>query len=309
MRLAHSLVILLAMAAVSADAHGREWKDVTGLYSLDADLVGFDDEHVILQRTDNKELGAFPRNKLSQRDHEYLKSKEAQQLSNDNLNATQLWTMSDGLKVPGRIVDFAKADIVLQARRGRSYANNQLVNNLPEIYQKMLPKIIQHFEPASKAEEIGTDRWLRLQAGQPRTFSLEGVMIELENGDEYGVPFFLLSQKDQAVLRPGWQQWLKDREDYDKHDDHAFRLQNQAAAYQRNQQYDRQIALMNLEMQAIQAGITSAWEVSLYPVQGNPNPPIWVVETGRSSLEATQKALRRYPGYRDGPVRKLSNRR
>ncbi len=300
-----SIALLVALVALGLDAQGRQWKDVTGLYSLEADLIAFDDETVILQRKD-KELGAFPRNKLSQKDHEYLKSKEAGEIHSKNIKQAQIWTTASGLKVPGQIVDFAKADVTLQSRRGRTYANNQLVSNLPEIYQRMLPKIIAHFDPSSKAEEIGVERWSRLQRGQPKTFHLEGVMIELENGDEYGIPFFLLSKKDQQVLKAGWEEWLKVREDYQQRDDHAFRLQSQAAAYQQNQQLNRQIATMNLNLQAIQAGITSAWEVSLYPVQGNPSPPRWVVTTGRNSLEATQNALRQNPGFRDGPVRKLS---
>ena len=89
-------------------------------------------------------------------------------------------------------------------------------------------------------------------------------------------------------------------------DDHAFHLQSLAAAYQQDQQVNRQIAIMNLNMQAIQAGLTSAWEVTLYPVNGNPNPPRWVVTLGRNSEIATQEALQQNPGYISGPVRRVS---
>jgi len=85
-----------------------------------------------------------------------------------------------------------------------------------------------------------------------------------------------------------------------------FKLLSLAAAYQRNQAYNQQIATMNLNMQAIQSGLTSAWEVSLYPLAGNPNPPRWVVTLGRNSLEATETALKQNPGFCDGPVRKVS---
>ena len=53
-----------------------------------------------------------------------------------------------------------------------------------------------------------------------------------------------------------------------KQDDQAFHLQSLAAAYQRDQQVNQRIAMMNMNMNAIQAGITSAWEVTLYPNQG-----------------------------------------
>lgn len=91
-----------------------------------------------------------------------------------------------------------------------------------------------------------------------------------------------------------------------KRDDQAFHLQSLAAAYQRDQQVNQRIAMMNLNLQAVQAGITSAWEVTLYPNAGNPYPPKWVVTYGRNSLIATQEALRGNPGYYAGPVRKVS---
>ena len=57
------------------------------------------------------------------------------------------------------------------------------------------------------------------------------------------------------------------------------------------------------QLQAVQAGITSMWEVTLYPARGNANPPLWVTATGRNSLEATRNALTQNPGYVAGPVR------
>ena len=44
---------------------------------------------------------------------------------------------------------------------------------------------------------------------------------------------------------------------------------------------------MQLTMQTIQAGVTSLWEVTLYPAAGQGGPPLWVVVTGRDSNQAT----------------------
>ena len=79
-----------------------------------------------------------------------------------------------------------------------------------------------------------------------------------------------------------------------------------AATMQGNRQIDREIAMAQLNMQAIAAGLTSAWEVTLYPARGNPNPPIWVVVAGRNSAQATNNALQQNPGYVAGPVRRVS---
>jgi len=35
-----------------------------------------------------------------------------------------------------------------------------------------------------------------------------GCTVELENGDQYGVPFLFFSDADLEVLRPGWERWL-----------------------------------------------------------------------------------------------------
>lgn len=173
----------------------------------------------------------------------------------------------------------------------------------------MLPKIVAHLESINLPDKDALEKWIKTLRGQPRSYTLEGVILELENGNEYGVPFFLFSEDEQQILKGGWNAWLRDKEDKedsDKVDDHAFMLQSMAAAYRQDQQMDRQIAVMNLNLQAIQAGLTSAWEVTLYPAQGNFNPPRWVVTLGRNSLEATDAALRQNPGFVSGPVRRVS---
>lgn len=308
------LGLLLVGGILAGQADARTWKDTTGLYTIEADLVGFDGENVILQR-ENKELGQMPIAKLCEEDREYLKSKEALSVHNKNLGALQTWTTAKGLQIVGRIVDYAQREITLQRRRGKLYVNNTTYDNLPQVYQEMLLPIVAHFEGFQVNNKADLDRWILGLRGEAKTYQLEGVIIELENGDEYGVPFFLFSEEDRNILEGGYQSWLKDHKmpeqggavpEYDDHDEHALKLQSLAAAYQQNQQVDRQIAMMNLNMQAIQSGLTSAWEVTLYPGQGNPYPPRWVITMGRNSAVATEIALRQNPGFVAGPIRKVS---
>ncbi len=219
-----AVLFLTLVGCAIAPAHARKWTDITGKYTLEADLIGFDDESVILQR-ENKELGSIAIEQLSLPDQTFLQSQEAQAIHDQNLGQLQTWTMRSGLKVLGRIVDFAKRDVTLQSRRGKTYVNDKTYDNLPEIYQKMLLKIVAQLEGVDMPDARALQSWVRGLRGLPKTLNLEGVIIELENGDEYGVPFFLLSDKDQQILKPGWQQWLAVQGDYDKQDDHAFRLQ------------------------------------------------------------------------------------
>lgn len=303
-RLAPCLAVLIASAASPAPA--RTWTDSTGKYTLDAELIGFDDDSVVLQRASDHHLGEIARDKLSKKDQQYLESKEAQESTERLLGAKQLWTGADGLKVEGRIVDFLQKDITLHRRRSRLYVNDRPYKNLPPIYQKIVWRVVEHFEGVEINQEIDLNRWVAQQRHKPRTFHCEGVVLELDNGDEYAVPFFLFSQDDLAVLQPGYQEWKSAESDYEAREDVATRLQALAAARQQDKQVDRQIARMQLAMQAVVAGVASLWEVTLYPAAGTPGAPIWAVYPGRDSRAAAQAALAANPGYVMGPVRKVS---
>ncbi len=297
--------LALALAAAQSPVQARQWTDQTGAYSLEADLFGFDDENAILEREDG-ELGMLKIDQLSAADQEYLASKDAEEINRQNIAAGQVWTTRSGLALPGRVVDYARTEITVQRRRGRMYVNDRVFSNLPELYQKLLPEVIEHFEGVEIPDDRALRQWLLSLRGQPRTFLIEGVVLEWENGDEYVVPFFAFSDGDQAWLKQGWADWLSTQHDYNERDDRAFRLEAYAAAHVRNQQINNQIALMNLNLQAIQAGITSLWEVTLHPVPGNPMPPRWVVMPGRTSADATAAALRQNLGFVAGAVRRVN---
>jgi hypothetical protein len=133
-------------------------------------------------------------------------------------------------------------------------------------------------------------------------------VLEVENGDEYVVPLSLFSDEDQKLLKGGWDEWLEAHRgnDYSAQQNNAFLLQSLAAERQRDQQVQRQIALMQLQLQAVEAGLTSLWEVTLYPATGRGGRPRWVVVPGRDSRQATAAALEQNPGYVAGPVRRVA---
>ncbi len=285
----------------------RVWTDSTGRYTLDAELVSVDDRTVVLQRADH-EMVAIPIEKLSEQDREFLKSKEAREhvrKTNDNV---QTWTLRDGKKITGRIVEYAQRDVTLQRRRGRIYVNDRLLDNLPEFYQQLIPKIVAHVENLQRDDRASLEAWLVRQRGQPTMIHLEGVVLETENGDEYAVPFFMFSDQDLNVLKPRWSEWqaAANKNDYMGQENHAFLLRSLAAARHRNQLVKREIAIMQLKLQAVQAGLTSLWEVTLYPAAGQGGPPLWVVLPGRNSRQATATALEQHPGYVAGPVRRVA---
>lgn len=306
--------ILSALACVLASlpyfAQARQWTDATGHYTLDADLVSFNDNLVILQRADH-ELVSMPIEKLSSEDQEFLKSPEALEVNRKLAEGTQTWTLQDGTELEGRIVDFAHREITLQRRRGRIYVNDRNLDNLPEFYQTLIPQMVAKAEGLRHSDRRALESWLVRQRGEPRTFSVDGVILELENGDEFGIPFSLFSEEDQKVLLPGWKAWLaaKNESKWDSLSNHAFLIKSLAAARHQDNQVNRQIAELNLQLQAVDAGLTSLWEVTLYPAAGQSGRPVWVVVPGRDSRQASNAALKTHPGHVVGPVRRLSPRR
>lgn len=291
---------------ISSAATARLWTDDSGRYTLEADLLAFNATNAILQRPDH-DLVAFPLERLSAQDREYLQSQEAAGVSRQSLDRVQTWTLANDGKLVGRVVDFAQGQLVIQRRRGRVYVNDRPLENLPEFYQLLLPRVVAHFENLPEGNRASFDRWIVQQRGQRRTFTLEGIVLETESGDEYSVPFFLFADDDRALLKSGYRGWLDDRQgdNFAALDDRSFRLRVLAAARQRDQQVQREIAQLQL-MQAVQAGLTSIWEVTLFPATGQGGAPQWVVVPARDSRQATAAAMQQHPGFVAGPVRRVA---
>ncbi len=304
LRTISSALLLTIILVTPVAALAREWSDSTGKYKTEAELVAFNDEKVVLKR-EGKDLLSLPLEKLSDEDRKYLESLE--KAGAHDTHEAQTWTMRDGTKVVGRVVDYARKELTIQRRRAKTYVNDRVFANLPEIYRKMIPKIVAHFENVKIENDREFESWVLKQRGEARTFKCEGVILELEGGDEYGVPFFFFSDEDLSVLKPGWDAWDAANADPEQQDDASFHLEALAQAYQQDRETNQQVAAMQLSLQAVEAGVTSLWEVMLYPRAGNPSGPQCVVVTGRNSRDATENAMRQYPGARAGAVRRVSN--
>ena len=302
-----TLVLLTLTATNSLAGQVRTWTDSTGKYTIDATLIAFDESHIVIERASDKALGTVDIDKLSEADQQYLETKEAVDEASELSGKLQQWTLRNDLQVNGRLVDYARKKVVLRRTRGKIYVNDRNFDNLPEVYQRIIPQMVA--EAGNKVTDKRTlTSWLASRKGEPQEFVVDGVVLELENGDEYGLPFFLFSEADIEVLRPGWDAWLAANNDFDEKQEEALKLQVEAARYRQQQQqdYSNHIAELQLGMQAVEAGVTSVWEVTLYPAAGNNGPPLWVTGFARDSRDATNLALQKYPGYIAGPVRRVS---
>lgn len=307
MRLFLTCASLVLLSADTTTTLARVWTDSTGRYTLDAELIASSDTTVVLKRADH-ELVALPIEKLSAKDREFLKSADGVRSAGEASGGEQTWSLRDGTQLIGRIVDYTSRELTIQRRRGRVYVNDRVLENLPEFYQRLIPQLVAQIEGLQRADRRSLDAWLVRQRGAARTFHLDGIVLETQNGDEYAVPFELFSEADLKLLKPRWNDWLTahNNNDYSAQEDRAFLLRSLAAARQQDQQVHREIAILQLKMQAVAAGVTSLWEVTLYPTTGHSGPPLWVVVPGRDSRQATATALEQNPGYIAGPVRRIA---
>src|SRR6476646_5888568 len=168
-----SLLAVAVLCFIPQVVWPRVWTDSTGRYSIEANLVAFNETTAILQRPDHQ-LGQVPIDKLSQADRDYLKGKEAGDAVKKVSGATQTWTLRMGGKLVGRVVGFARKQMTIQRRRGNIYVNDLLLDNLPLIYQAIIPKIVAHDAKLVHDDRQGLEDWLITQKGQPMNFAVEG---------------------------------------------------------------------------------------------------------------------------------------
>ena len=286
-------------------AQAREWKDASGKYSFEGDLIAFNETDLVIQKAD-KTLVAVDFEQLSKADQEYVQSKEAAEEIDKKGAKQQVWKMRSGLEVIGDVLDYVRKDITFSMTRGKIYVNDQQFENLTGVQQRVVPLIAAQFTGREITDRAGLFDWLRRRRGEPETFTYEGVQMEMENGDLHAVPFFLFSDEALAVLKPGWEEWSSKHATFAQQQESELRLQTQAQGFQDGQSQTNQLLKMQLQLQAVQAGLFSLWEVMLYPNPGTGGWPLYVVVPGRDSRQAAIAAMEKNPGYTVGPIVRVS---
>jgi hypothetical protein len=299
----HSIVQRPCLASDEPAPRPRLWMEQSGEYRVEASLVGFNDDLAILRRPSG-EMVAFPLRDLSEKDREYLNSSEAQRITQSRSNQT--WTFRDGRQVVGHLVSHGDKDVVIQNRRGRIYVNDRAFDNLPEAYQTIVPLIVAHFENRTFASVDAFQEFVRRRGTRPLRYNCEGVILELENGDEYGIPYFLFSDDDRRFLESGRKEFRRQETTEEERENHALYMQHLAQEYQRDRMAERQIQRLQLGLLATSAGVTDMWEVAMIPPDGNFFMAQSVVVFARDSRQASVLAAQQWPGFVVGPVRRVN---
>lgn len=307
-----ALLFSCLVFGVISPLHARTWTSANGGFQIDADAIAFDDSSVILKRESGK-LVAVSLAELSKADQDFVRSKEFGDELTGSIEAMQTWTSKDGLKIRGRVLAFGRKDLVLTRQRGKVMINETPFPKLDPLHQKLALKIIGELEGQSFDSEASLTAWVRSLDGQPKSYTLEGVLMQLESGDQIPVPFFLFSPAGREVLQPGWQAWSRANEDDLARQRESLLMQTEAAEYQRQtalmQQQavqSQQIEILKLNLLAASTGVTSIWEVGLMPGPGVFGRPTTLMVTAPNSAVATQLAMQQAPGYQLIGVRRAS---
>lgn len=303
-----------AAGAVGAGA-AREWKSAKGQVVLTGSFVAANDATVVIEKPTG-ELVGVKLEELSEADRKLaqeLRLAEVQAKSESEAKRAEeraydphVWTTRDGVKLKGRVTSFARKDVTYRRNTGVTMVNEHPFSKLPAYYQDVAIRIVGQMADPNVKTEADLTRWARSLRGQPKTFSVEGVILRLEDNTELPIPFFLLSDDDLKILRPGWDAWKKQDADEESRKRESFLLEVQAQQYQEDRAMTQQIQMMNMQYMAVATGLTRIWEVYLYPPAGVYARPMAVVVNALDNVQAQQVASMMYPGYFIGPVRKLS---
>ncbi|EMI53151.1 signal peptide protein [Rhodopirellula sallentina SM41] len=294
---------LLFVMAGTVDA--REWSSPNGYFRVIADAIAFDDKTVVLKKPTG-ELIAAELSELSEEDQEYVKSREAKEAYQQSVDQMQTWTAADGMKVRGRVLAYGKKDLVVRRQLGKIIINDKRFAAMDPLHQKVTLRILSKLVGQEITNEKELEAWGKTLRGDTRTFPLEGVLMELESGDEIGVPFFLFAKEEQELLQPGWKAWLANESDSEAQQRESLMLQTQAMEYQRDRENQKQIEALKLGLLATATGVVTIWEVILEPMQGNYYRRTSVMVPAQNSQAAEQMVLQKYPGFRVVGVRRAS---
>lgn len=292
------IVSLFLLTCFPGTALARQWSSPNGHYQLEAELIAFDDDTVVLKPKRGK-LISVQLAELSEKDQAFVRSKAD---ASPDGGEIQTWTSAKGMKVRGLATAYGKKQLNVQRQLGKVLINDRPFKKLGSVRQQIVLQTLSHLEGQS-FDEASLTKWARTLGTEIKSYPLEGVLMELEDGEMVGVPFFLFSKDDLAVLEPGWKSWLASAQDDDAREREDLHVKAQAEAYQRDRQQKQQMEVLKLEMLGRATGFLKVWEVRLEPTVGF-GYPLRVLVPANDSATASNMAMQQYPGYRVAAVKK-----
>ncbi len=155
-------------------------------------------------KTKSGRLIALEIQQLSEGDRKFLASTEAGIGQLDSADKNHVWTLSfKDLKVVGALIGYYAEDYVIQRHDARIAVNGKKEQELPELFVRILPAIVNKFEGTDLADPNALNRWLKESGKGQHKYHVEGVYLRLASGVEVKIPIFLFGKAEQEFLSPG----------------------------------------------------------------------------------------------------------
>jgi hypothetical protein len=219
------------------------------------------------------------------------------------------------------LVSFVRKTFTVENAKGRILLEGRLVSNRVRVENPQAVALIESFDSLDFKTDHEFFDWARKLRGS-RTYTYDVVTTVGLNRIAKRVPLVLLPQKERELLDPLWRLWLEENQAVRELN---RRVEETSDVDRARTDTDSSYAesLINTAKDAsrslsIISGETSLWEVELVEensvFRANPFDPwgaaktsVFVQAIGRTSGDASQRALSNNPGYTVGIVRKLSN--
>lgn len=311
----HLIALLVLTTLIGKGSWAREWGDKTGQFKVEAELVAVDDTLVVLKTAKNNLL-AVRIDQLSDKDREFVSSTSARE-SIEKLYAASsqpTFTLTDGTVIKGVVTGYGVFPLVVQRKNAIVMVGETEYKELVPAYRAIVPEIVGHFEASELKSYEDLEKWLKDKVG-PHRYDIQSATIQTNEDGTVQIPLFMFSPADRHELDAGFARWkalhssklnVESKDRYGR--DEALRLA--AISRYRNQERLESIResnyrIMQLELLALNAGLTEYWEVSLQ----SPNaylPSVSVVVSARDSFTAESIARSKYPTFTTNYVRKLA---
>lgn len=221
------------------------------------------------------------------------------------------WKIKGSTDLMGRLIGFGTQRLTVRLRESEILVNGQPIAELPPAYQATIP------HAAAQATTRPVDSFKQIvdlltAGGGSLNVVVEGVQLKLVSGEVITVPPALLTEEDAKLVTPSFQRWKAAQQstvtdDVREEVDRRERLMMDSYASYRGgvAEPPRKLTMLQMQLEAADAGVTDMWEVALYPPNAHEYPRT-VIVAGENSRIARIRAKRDFPDWRVGPVRKRS---
>ncbi|MEO8268814.1 MAG: SHD1 domain-containing protein [Aureliella sp.] len=241
--------VLFATNAVMAQQ--RQWQDMSGLYRVTASLVTYDDNLVVLRKSDG-ELVALNRAELSVDDGDFLAIQDDSKSSNQDADRAPVdaqadkieagvaqsprgdvstvnipdtsedvakrkaakltrWRLRNGEELEGKLTGFGSQVFHLKRQGGVIRVNDVSIKDLPSAYQLILPPLVSKIDRMPIADLKELEKHLAAGGGGPFAYEVNGIQLDLQQGGVFTVPLEFLEPAEAALVAPGFARWLAAR--------------------------------------------------------------------------------------------------